>query len=613
MNKKQLHSLLRIIISAMLTAIGFILLARKQEIYFYLPCFVLASLTVGYTVIIGAFNGLFHGHILDENFLMMLGSAGAFILGDYAEGTVILLLYQIGELFQSIATHKSRKSISQLMDLRAEYANIEVDGAIVQVDPYEVELYGTIHILPGEKIPIDCAVISGESEIDTSALTGESLPRSVSTGDELLSGCVNLSGTLICKTLKSFEDSAVSSILNMIEGVAAKKSTTESFVTRFAKYYTPTVVLAAAALFIIPSLITGDYGEWLYRAITFLVVSCPCALVVSVPLTFFGAIGGASKKGILIKGNTYIEALSKAGSIAFDKTGTLTKGIFEVAAVHPNKISAQKLLEMAAICEYHSPHPIAASLKGYLNEKQPLEQISDYRVESGKGVCCKYEGIPLLAGNGALMEENGIKYTADTTVGTAVYVAYGGEFLGSIAIGDTLKASAADTVTQLKGLGFKTYMLTGDKLPIAEKIALEGGIDSVFAELLPDKKVEALEKIMTENPLPAVYVGDGINDAPVLSRADIGISMGQIGSDAAIEASDIVIMNDDISLLPTAVEICKKAMRISKQNIAFSITVKFGMLLLSALGISNIYMAVFADVGVLILAILNSLRTMLQK
>ncbi len=610
MTSKQRILLTRIIISAALTVAGYIFWALDALVYFYLPIFILASLTVGYKVLSDALYGLIHGHILDENFLMTLGSIGAFILGEYAEGTIILLLYQVGELFESIAVGKSRGSISSLLNLRADYANVLRNGVLEKEEPESIEIGTEIHILPGERVPIDCVVISGESDIDTSALTGESLPQSISAGKELLSGCINLTGTVICKTVKSFENSAVSNILNMVENAASKKTQTESFVTRFAKYYTPIVVALAAVLFTVPSIFSGEVGKWGYRAIMFLVVSCPCALVVSVPLTFFGAIGGASKKGILIKGSRYIEILSKAKTAVFDKTGTITRGSFEITDICPNGVSDSELLKYAAICEYNSKHPIALSIKNAFSPEQYASCITDYKILSGKGAQCNFDGKILLAGNSVLMEENGISYIKNEALGTIVYVAYGTNFLGSIVINDTVKGEAPSCLSALKRRGFNTVMLTGDKKDIAKTIADISGIDKVYAELLPTDKVTILEDIIKNTDNPVLYVGDGINDAPVLARADIGISMGKIGSDAAIEASDIVIMNDNISLLPTAVHICKKAMRIAKQNIAFSLIIKFSMLALSVFGISNIYMAVFADVGVLILAILNSLRTM---
>ena len=613
MSKKQKILLFRIIVGAVLTTAGYILKAVGFSAIYYLILFIAASLTVGYSVIFEAFNNVFHGHMLDENFLMMIGAVGAFILGDYSEGTLILLIYQIGELFQSIAVGKSRKSISSLMDIKADYANIKQDGQIVKADPYDVETGTEIYILPGEKVPIDCVVVSGSSDINTAALTGESLPRTVNAGDELLSGCVNLSGDLVCKTTKTFENSTVSNILNMVENATAKKTKTESFVTRFAKYYTPAVVGAAVLLFLIPSIITGSYTVWLYRAIMFLVVSCPCALVVSVPLAFFGAIGGASKNGILIKGSKYMESLCDADTVIFDKTGTITKGNFKITQIITNNCSEEELLKFAALCEYHSSHPIALSIKERIDVSDDVGNVTDYKIISGKGAQCNYKNKVLLAGNFALMRLENIDFTPTDLIGTAVYVAYDGKFLGTLIINDSIKETSADSIRALRAMGLKTVMLTGDKYAIAKSIADKTGIDEIKAELLPEDKVKNLEGYMHKNGKKVIFVGDGINDAPVLARADIGISMGQIGSDAAIEASDIVIMNDDLSLIAKAIKISRKAIKISKENIVFSLAVKFTMLILSAFGISNIYMAIFADVGVLILAIINSMRTLATK
>lgn len=613
MTEKQKKLLVRIIISACLTICGFILKSLDISIFCYLPVFIVSSLVVGYSVIIDAFNNLFHGHILDENFLMALGATGAFVLGDYTEGTIILLLYQVGELFQSVAVGNSRKSISSLMDIRADYANIIENGKLVKADPYDIEVGSEIIVLPGEKIPIDSVIITGSTELNTAALTGESMPRSVSVGDTVLSGCVNLSTDITCKTIKTFDNSTVSNILNMVENAAAKKTKTESFVTRFAKYYTPCVVFAALFLLIVPSIITGNISVWLYRAIMFLVVSCPCALVVSVPLSFFGAIGGASKSGILIKGSKYMESLADAETVVFDKTGTITNGNFRITEVFPFNCSKEALIKMAAVCEYHSSHPIAVSIKSIFDAKDCISSVSDYKIISGAGAECTYEGKKLIAGNTVLMDKYGINYKKCDKIGTAVYVAFDGNFLGSILINDTIKEASPKAVEALKKMGLKTVMLTGDKKEIAESIAKSAGIDAVYSQLLPEDKVQNLEKIISKSDKKVIYVGDGINDAPVLARADVGISMGKIGSDAAIEASDIVIMNDDISLIAKAISLSRKAIRISKQNIVFSLVVKFSMLILSVFGISNIYMAVFADVGVLILAILNSMRTLIDR
>ena len=609
MTRKQKKLLYRIIAVALLSVMGIIVNSFLPTLIIPLIIFIAAAVLGGYDVFINAANNLIHGHMLDENLLMTLGATGAFVLGEYTEGVFILLLYQIGELFQAVAVGKSRKSISSLMDIRPDYANKIVDGGTVQVDPYELEIGDTIEIIPGEKIPVDCVVKSGNSLIDTSALTGESLPQYVKAGDELLSSSINLSSALTATVSKTFDKSTVAKILEMVENATSKKSRTENFVTAFAKYYTPIVVALALLLLIVPSLIWGDVSVWLYRSIMFLVISCPCALVVSVPLAFFGAIGGASKIGVLVKGSNYLEALSHAKTIVFDKTGTLTKGNFAVQHID-SKIEAEKLLKLAAVCEHNSPHPIAVSIKKECDVSEELKHSRDHTVINGKGVSCIYKEKLLLAGNRDLMRDHNIPVPATEKAGTVIYIAYDNEYLGLIVVGDQIKPTSKHAISSIKKSGIKTVLLTGDRESIGTAVGKELGIDYVKTELLPNEKVAELEKIIDNSWGKVIYVGDGINDAPVLARADIGISMGAIGSDAAVEASDIVIMNDDISLLPTAIKISRRALGISKQNIVFALTVKFLWLILAALGLSNVMLSVFADVGVLIIAVLNSMRTL---
>lgn len=614
MNKKQKNSLIRIIISFVFLLAGF------AASHFALPefiCFAVFSVslvTVGYDVIYDAFNNIFHGHMLDENFLMFIGATGAYILGNYSEGTFIMLLYQVGELFQSIAVGKSRNSVKELMNIRPDYVNIEKNGEIIKEDPYSVCENTEIIILPGEKVPIDCVVISGNSFVDTSALTGESVPVHIKSGDKVISGITNLSSKLTAMTVGTFETSTAAKILELVENATSKKSKSENFVKKFAKYYTPIVVLLAFMMFIICGIVTGNFSTWLYRSISFLVISCPCAIVVSVPLAFFGAIGGASKAGILIKGSNYMETLSECDTAVFDKTGTITEGQFKITEINTESTSKEELLRLAALCEQTSPHPIAKSILKEIPSSASLSGAKNHRVVIGKGMACEYKSKKLLVGNSALMEENQIDYKKNDSVGTAVYVAFDGKFIGSLLISDEIKPTSKDSVTALKKLGIKSsVMLTGDRKEIAENVAKSTGIDRAYSELLPNQKVEHLERIISDNDKKVFYVGDGINDAPCLARADVGIAMGSIGSDAAIEAADIVIMNDDPALIATAISISKKTVRISKENIYFAIAVKLSQLILSALGLSGIYMAVFADVGVLILAILNSMRTLKTK
>ncbi|MBQ0084213.1 MAG: cadmium-translocating P-type ATPase [Clostridiales bacterium] len=610
MDKEQKLSVIKIIASLGLTAAGYILKANGGNFFLYLPLFIIAAIIAGYEVLIEAAEGVIHGHILDENFLMCVGAIGAFILGSYSEGTVILILFGIGELAEDLATDKSKDAISELVGLKAEYVNLYDNGIITKADPNTVQVGSEICISAGDKVPIDCIVLSGASEVSTAALTGESMPKYVETGDTLLAGFINIGGDLICKTVKSCENSAVANILNLVQNEQNKKSQTESFVTHFAKYYTPIVVSLALLIFVIPSLISGEFAKWGYRAISFLVVSCPCALVVSVPLAFFGAIGGASKKGILIKGSKYLELLSKTDTAVFDKTGTLTKGSFEVTEIIPENCDKQTLIKMAAICEYRSTHPIALSIKKEFNAEAFADRINDFAAIPGKGAVCSFSGKTLLAGSAKLMEEYGISYTPINKIGTQVYIAFDGNYYGALVINDTIKDNCRESIEAIQKLGIKTAILTGDNAETAEQIAKQAGIENVYAELLPQDKVQKMNEIKKAGI--TAYIGDGINDAPVLIASDIGFSMGKLGSDAAIEASSVVLMSDNLALIEKAIKLSRKAMRIAKENIAASLLIKFAVLLLSVFGISNIYMAVFADVGVLILAVFNSLRTLIK-
>ncbi len=612
MNKKQKTVLKRIIISAALTLAGIILNILSLPRFLSLIFFIFATIIVGYDVLIEAVNNIMHAHLLDENFLMTIGCIGAYILGDFTEGTLILLLYQIGELFQSVAVGKSRKSIAELMDIRPDYANIEKDGKIKEVDPYAIETGTEIVVFPGEKVPIDCVVLKGTSEINAASLTGESLPFTVKQGDMLLSGSINLTQKLYCNTVKTFENSAVSVILDLVENATAKKAKSENFVRRFAKYYTPSVVFSAIALCLLMTVITKDFSTWLYRSIMFLVASCPCALVVSVPLTFFGSIGAASKNGILVKGSNYFEILAKTDTVIFDKTGTLTKGNFEVTKIIKSVSNTADVLKLAAICEQGSPHPIAKAILKYC-ENFEMPKGYEQTVISGKGMECKLDNKILLVGNEKLMKDHGIEIQKNDSVGTVVYVALDGNFEGTIVLNDAIKDTSYYAVKSLSQQKIKTVMLTGDKAEIANSVADKLEITEVYPELLPNNKVEITEQLLNKTKGKIVFVGDGINDAPVLARADIGVAMGNIGSDAAIEAADLVIMNDDLRLILAAINIGKKALKISKQNITFALFIKFLSLVLSLFGLINIFGAVLADVGVLIIAILNSMRTLKYK
>lgn len=579
-----------------------------------LGLFLVLYLLCGYDVVFRAVRNICHGQVFDENFLMLIATLGAFATAEYPEAVAVMLLYQIGELFQSYAVGKSRQSISELMDICPEYANVEQDGELTQVDPDEVEIGTEIRILPGERIPLDGIVIEGESRIDTAALTGESVPLHVRAGDAVVSGCLNGAGVLRVRTTKAFEDSTVARILDLVENASSKKAKTENFITRFAKYYTPSVTIAAALLALIPPLLFhGQWADWISRACSFLVISCPCALVISVPLGFFGGIGAASKNGILIKGSNYLEAMSEVTTLVFDKTGTLTEGSFRVTEVLPNGCTEAELLEMAALGEEFSTHPIAQSICAACPVPLKRGSVTDAAEIAGRGIRAKLDGKVLLLGNENLMRSEQVAYTAVSKVGTVVYVALDGAYQGAIVISDVLKSGVREALEQTRKLGVrKCVMLTGDRQEAADAIAQEAGVDEVHAELLPGDKVSCVERLLAQLPSgqKLAFVGDGINDAPVLSRADVGIAMGKIGSDAAIEAADIVLMDDDLAKLAAAVRISRYTLRIVRQNIVFALAVKFLVLILGALGRANMWIAVFADVGVAVLAILNSMRTL---
>lgn len=609
MNKRQHLILTRILCSAAMLFAGFALSFFEHTAFLSLYFYIAAAITVGLDVLISAVNGIIHGHMLDENFLMTVGSICAFILGEYAEGTFILLFYQTGELFQAIAVGKTRKSISDLMDIRPDFARLFKEDYSVEVDPYEVNIGDIIVVEPGDKVPLDGIIIEGESSIDTSSLTGESVPVTLSVGDNILSGSVNLTSPLKIRVLKEFDESTVSKILGLAENASTRKSKAEKFVTSFAKYYTPIVVIAALIIAAIPPIFFGDLSAWILRAVMFIVISCPCALVVSVPLAFFGALGGASREGILVKGSNFLEILASVDTVIFDKTGTLTKGNFAVGEIQTAKgVTKEEILEVAAICESHSPHPIAKAIKEAYNKEITFN--GKYEMVAGKGVRCSKEDTVFLVGNESFMTENGFTPFEVESHKTAVHVA-NEKYLGYILISDEIKPSAKKAIVSLKKVGIKNIvMLTGDRASTAESVAHTLNIDKFYFELLPADKVAITEKLIENSSKKVAFVGDGVNDAPVLARSDVGIAMGALGSDAAIEASDIVIMNDDLILLSKAVKIAQKALRISKQNIFLALAVKFSVLILSIIGLSNIWLAVFADVGVLIIAILNSLRTL---
>ena len=580
-----------------------------------LGLFLVPYVIIAYDVIFTAGRNIAHGQVFDENFLMLVATVGAFVVGEFSEGVAVMLFYQVGELFQDIAVNRSRQSIKELMDITPDYANIEKDGKIEQVDPDDVELGATIVIKPGEKIPIDGIVLKGESMVDTASLTGESVPRKVKTGDEVISGCVNENSTLYVKTTKLYEDSTVYKILELVENAGAKKAKAEKFITKFAKYYTPIVVFAALAIFLIPSFITGDWFEWLTRACTFLVVSCPCALVISVPMGFFGGIGVASREGILIKGGNYLEAAAKLGTVVFDKTGTLTQGVFKITEICPeNGFTENELLETAAYAEQMSNHPIAESIKNaHLDAggKIDLSLLSENNEVSGHGIEAVLKSEKILAGNAKLMNKHGIEFTEKTTGGTVCYVAKNGKYMGHIIISDVVKAEAKEAVSGLKAEGVeRTVMLTGDRKAAGEEVAGKLGLDQVYTDLLPQDKVTKVEELLKTKKEGSnlAFVGDGINDTPVLARSDIGFAMGAIGSDAAIEAADIVIMDDDIRKISKTMRISRFTLGIVKQNIVFALVVKIGIIILSALGFANMWIAVFGDVGVAVLCILNAMR-----
>ena len=620
MNKKQKKVLLRIIIAAVLMLI-FVITDPQGWLGFVL--FLIAYLTIGYDILIKACKGIRNKQPFDENFLMAVATLGAMGLGDYKEAAAVMLFYQTGELFQSIAVGRSRRNISQLMDIRPDYANIEnADGELEQVDPDEVAIGSIIVVKPGEKIPIDGTIVEGNTTLDTAALTGESVPRDAKCGDEALSGCINLSGVIKIKTSREFGESTVSKILDLVENASSKKSKSEAFITRFARVYTPAVCAGALALAIIPPVVSLAMGNpsawdvWLYRALTFLVISCPCALVISIPLTFFAGIGGASNAGVLVKGSNYLEGLSEVRNVVFDKTGTLTRGVFEVSGVYNNTVDEAVLLEYAAYAECYSDHPISKSLKAAYGKNIDPERVADVHEISGNGVTAVFDGKSVAAGNARLMSSLGIEVPPCDEPGTLVHVAVNGTYCGVILISDKLKDGAKDAIAALKQSGIKkTVMLTGDAKRIADATAAELGIDEGYSELLPADKVTQVEKLLAEKSPKArlAFVGDGINDAPVLSRADIGIAMGALGSDAAIEAADIVLMDDDPRKISKAIRISRKALRIVHENICFAIGVKVICLVLVAVGIANMWFGIFADVGVMVIAVLNAIRALNVK
>ena len=596
----------------------FAMLVKFQNEWINNGIFIVSYIIVGFEILRKAVRNIFRGKVFDENFLMAIATLGAFAIGEFPEAVAVMLFYQVGELFQSYAVDKSRKSIASLMDIRPDYANVLRDGKEEKVNPNEVKIGDTIIIKPGEKVPLDGIVIDGKTTLDTKALTGESVPREVAEGEQVLSGCINLNGVIKAEVSKEFGESTVSKILDLVENASSKKAKTENFITKFAAYYTPIVVIIAVILAIVPPLIIegANFRDWLYRALSFLVVSCPCALVISIPLSFFGGIGGASKMGVLVKGSNYLEALSNAETMVFDKTGTLTEGVFEVQNVEPIGISKEKLLKVAAYAEYYSNHPISKSIKKAYNKEIDEKEIIDSQEISGKGIEAKIGNQDVLAGNEKLMNEKGIAYTKCTHVGSVVYVAIDGKYVGHIVIADKIKEDAKRTIDELKKNNIKqTVMLTGDRKNIGEAVAKEIGIDKVYAELLPDGKVEKVEELLKDKSEKGklAFVGDGINDAPVLAMADIGIAMGGLGADSAIEAADIVIMTDQPSKIISAMKLSKKTMRIVKENIIFAIAVKVLVLILTAFGLSSMWQAVFADVGVSIIAILNALRALKVK
>ena len=626
MTKKQKIMLVRILIAALLL-VGLNFVPAEGWLRFVL--YLIPYLVIGYDILLKAFKGIRNGQVFDECFLMAVATIGAIALalyersGDYTEAIAVMLFYQIGEWFQSYAVGKSRRNISELMDIRPDYANIEKDGKLEKVDPYDVEIGSTIVVQPGEKVPLDGIIVEGTSTLNTSALTGESLPKDAKAGDEIISGCINMTGVLKVRTTKEFGESTVSKILDLVENASSRKSRSEDFISRFARVYTPAVCYAALALAFLPPLVRmlfmglpADWGTWIYRALTFLVISCPCALVISIPLSFFAGIGGAGNAGVLVKGSNYLETLSRTKTVVFDKTGTLTKGVFEVNAIHHNSMEEEKLLEYAALAESASSHPISRSLQNAYGKPIDRSRVEGIQEISGNGVTARVDGVEVAAGNDKLMEHLGIPYQNCHLAGTIIHMAVDGAYAGHIVISDIVKPHAKEAVQTLKKAGVtKTVMLTGDAAKVADKVAAELGIDMVYSELLPADKVKIVEKLLKEKPEKSAlaFVGDGINDAPVLGRADIGIAMGAMGSDAAIEAADVVLMDDDPMKIAKAIRISRKCLRIVYQNIVFAIGIKLICLLLGAVGIANMWLAIFADVGVMILAVLNAIRALFIK
>ena len=620
MNKKQKKVLIRIIAAVvLLIALAFV----PAEGWIQFALYMIPYLVIGYDILKKAVKGILNRQVFDENFLMAVATIGAIALGDYKEGVAVMLFYQIGELFQSYAVGKSRRNISELMDIRPDYANVEQDGELVQVDPDEVEIGTVILVKPGEKIPIDGIVVEGASSLNTSALTGESLPREAKEGDEVISGCINMTGLLKIRTTKEFGESTVSKILELVENSSSRKSRSENFISKFARIYTPAVCYGAVALAFLPPIVRmvfmglpADFGTWIYRALTFLVISCPCALVISIPLSFFAGIGGASKEGVLVKGSNYLETLSQTKYVVFDKTGTMTQGVFEVSGIYPAALSKEEVVEYAACAESYSSHPISKSLQKAYGKEIDKNRVADVKEISGKGVTAQVDGRLVAAGNGKLMEQLGVPYTVCNEVGTLVYVAVDGRFAGCILISDLLKPHAKEAIAALKNAGVtRTVMLTGDTKRVADAVAAELGIHEVCSELLPADKVSKVEELLARKSgkEKLAFVGDGINDAPVLSRADIGIAMGALGSDAAIEAADIVLMDDDPLKIAKAIRISRKCIRIVYENIYFAIGIKVICLILGALGIANMWAAIFADVGVMVIAVLNAIRALFVK
>ena len=619
MNKKQKKVLIRII-AASVTMILFAFIPVEGWLEFVL--FMIPYLIIGYDILLKAFKGIKNKQVFDENFLMAVATVGAIALGDYKEGVAVMLFYQIGELFQSYAVGRSRRNISELMDIRPDYANIERDGKLERVDPDEVGIGSVIVVQPGEKVPIDGVIIEGSTTLNTSALTGESVPREAKAGDDVISGCINMTGVLKIKTTKEFGESTVSRILDLVENSSSKKSRSENFISKFARYYTPAVCYGALALAILPPVVSmflgfdAMWGEWIYRALTFLVISCPCALVISIPLSFFAGIGGASNAGVLVKGSNYLETLSKTKYVVFDKTGTLTQGVFEVVGVHHSKLEEARILEYAALAESFSSHPISKSLQRAYGKEIDQSRVTDVKEISGEGVTAVVDGVSVAAGNTKLMKRLGIEYSDCHSVGTIVHMAVNGRYEGHILIADREKPNSKEAIAQLYRMGIKeTVMLTGDTGKVADQVAGDLGISTVYSELLPGDKVAKVEELLSKkhSKEALAFVGDGINDAPVLSRADIGIAMGALGSDAAIEAADIVLMDDDPLKIAKAIKIAKKCLRIVYENIYFAIGVKIVCLILGALGIANMWVAIFADVGVMIIAVINAIRALFVK